>query len=142
MLKIDVIFGLHIGKWLIMRRSNKSIYFCMYLCRPLWTLEIIVTQSLWYPPLIARYGIYFYTLELFDLSPITKLLIFVLDIIIPNKLEFILEGIKKCFLSGPHQNYCKLTFTMSLLATFPPIFHTNKGFQKNKCDLFIVIFFL
>jgi hypothetical protein len=64
----------------------------------------------------------------------------VLIIILSNKVEFLLEGIKKGHPSGSfYECYICVWY---LPVTFPSIFDMGNGFKERKGDLFNVNFFL
>jgi len=65
-----------------------------------------------------------------------------LVIIVFDRVELLIEGIKKGHPSGSCPEFHILILVMSLLVTFPPIFDTGEGFKDNEGDIFNVRNFL
>jgi hypothetical protein len=62
----------------------------------------------------------------------------VLVIIVPNMVEFILEGINKILPTGFCTKCGRFISIVSLSVTFPPIFDMGKGLKECKSDIFDV----
>jgi hypothetical protein len=62
----------------------------------------------------------------------------VLVVIVSNRVEFLLEGIKKIHPSEFYPKCCRLIYDMSILVIVPPIFDMGKGLKECEGDHLVV----